>query len=108
MTYAADAETLRGAASALDDSLFPDGFSDLMRGYVEQRRAAGGDEGTLHLNAACPLVRRLAYPEIGMARKQAALAVIAYFAKLFCGRMLDASEAASDIGVWLRSLDQLV
>ena len=108
MTYAADAETLRGAASALDDGLFPDGFSDLMQGYVRQRRSAGVDEGTLHLNAACPLVRRLACPEIGAARKQAALAVIAYFAKLFCGRMLDASQAMADIGVWLRSLDQLV
>ncbi len=108
MTYPADAEALRGAAAALDDGLFPDGFSGLMRGYVEQRRAAGGDEGTLHLNAACSLVRRLASPEVSPARKQAALAVIAYFAKLFCGRMLDASQAAADIGAWRRSLDRLV
>lgn len=108
MTYPADAEAVRGAAAALDDGLFPDGFSGLMRGYVEQRRLDGGDEGTLHLNAACPLIRRLATAEVNPARKQAVLAVIAYFARLFCGRMLDASQAAADIAVWQRSLDRLV
>jgi hypothetical protein len=34
--------------------------------------------------------------------------VIAYFARLFCGRMLDASQATADLAAWQRSLDRLV
>jgi molecular chaperone HtpG len=108
MTYPADAETVRGAAAALDEGLFPDGFSGFVRDFVEQRRAARSDTGTLHLNAACPLVQRLTQSNVSTSRKQAALSVIAHFARLFCGRMLDASEAATDLGAWWRSLDRLV
>ena len=60
MTYPADAEALRDAASALEEGVIPDGFSGLLCGYVEQRREVPGQAGTLHLNAACPLIRRLA------------------------------------------------
>ena len=108
MTYPAGAETVRDAKSALEQGLFPDGFSSLVQDYIHQRQAASGDEGTLHLNAACPLIQRLASTELPPGRKQAALATIAYFAKLFCGRMLDASQAASDLGIWRRSLERLI
>jgi molecular chaperone HtpG len=108
MTYPANAETVRDAARALDEGLFPAGFSGLVRGYVEQQRALSGETGTLYLNAACPLIRRLAAPDVPPARRQAALAVVAYFARLFCGRMLDAAEAAADLQAWQRALDQLV
>ncbi|MBS0202432.1 MAG: ATP-binding protein [Planctomycetes bacterium] len=108
MTYPAEAETVRDAMSALDENLIPDGFSGLVQGYVDQRRTISADTGTLHLNAANPLIRRLADSTVPTGRKQAALAVIAYFAKLFCGRMLDASQATSDIGSWQRSLDRLI
>ena len=109
MTYPAGAETLRDVSSSLADGLFPDGFSGLMQSFVEERRGAEYDDrGTLHLNATCPLIRRLASPEVAPAKKQAALAVIAYFARLFCGRMLDASQATNDLGAWQRSLDHLV
>jgi hypothetical protein len=79
-----------------------------MEDYLQHRREAPGDEGTLHLNASCPLIQSLASAELSAARKQAALGTIAYFAKLFCGRMLDASQAAHDIGIWRRSLEQLI
>jgi hypothetical protein len=108
MTYPPDAETVRDATTALEEGLFPDGFSGLMRGYVEQRQAVGEATGTLHLNAACPLMRRLVSPEVASAKRQAALAVVAYFARLFCGRMLDAAHAAADLEAWQRSLEQLV
>jgi molecular chaperone HtpG len=108
MTYPADAETLRDAASAMEEGEIPDGFSGLLHSYVERRREVPGQAGMLHLNAACPLIRRLASPEVASARKQAALAVVVYFARLFCGRMLDASRAAADLDIWQRSLDRLV
>jgi molecular chaperone HtpG len=108
LTYPPQAETVRDAEMALEEGLFPDGFSSLMRGYVEQRQAAGEAAGTLHLNAACPLIQRLASPEVSPAKRQAALAVVAYFARLFCGRMLDAKHAAMDLEAWQRSLEALV
>jgi molecular chaperone HtpG len=108
MTYPADAEMMRDAATALEQGEIPDGFSGLLHNYVENRHGARAQAGMLHLNAACPLIRRLARPEVAPARKQAALAVVAYFARLFCGRMLDASRAAADLEIWQRSLDRLV
>jgi molecular chaperone HtpG len=108
MTYPAGAESVRDAKSALDQGLLPDGFSSLVQDYVHRQRASFRDEGTLHLNAACPLIQRLATTGLPAGRKQAALATIAYFAKLFCGRMLDASQATSDLGVWRRPLERLI
>jgi hypothetical protein len=108
MTYPADAETIRDAASSLEEGVIPDGFSGLLHSYVAQKREVPGQAGTLHLNASCPLIRRLASPDVPSARKQAVLAVVAYFARLFCGRMLDASHAAADLDAWQRSLDRLV
>jgi molecular chaperone HtpG len=109
MTYPPGAESLREVRTSLAEGLFPEGFSGLMRGYVEQRRGeAYDDRGTLHLNASCPLIRRLASDGVAPAKKQAALAVVSYFARLFCGRMLDASQATADLAAWQRSLDRLV
>jgi molecular chaperone HtpG len=108
MTYPAGAESVRDAKSALERGLLPEGFSSLMEDYLHHRQASFRDEGTLHLNAACPLIQKLASGELSPGRKQAALATVAYFAKLFCGRMLDASQAAADLGVWRRSLERLI
>jgi hypothetical protein len=108
MTYPANAESMRDAKSALEQGLLPDGFSHLMQDYINAHPAASEAGGTLHLNAACPLIRRLATTELPGGRKQAALATVAYFAKLFCGRMLDAARAAGDLGIWRRSLEKLI
>jgi molecular chaperone HtpG len=108
MTYPADAEVLRDATLALDEGVIPDGFSGLLHSFVEKRRDLPAQSGMLHLNAACPLIRRLASPDVAPARKQAAIAVVAYFARLFCGRMLDASRATADLDIWQRSLERLV
>jgi molecular chaperone HtpG len=108
MTYPVGAESVRDARSALKQGLLPEGFSSLMEDYLLERQDSFRDEGTLHLNAACPLIQKLVSAEISPARKQAALATVAYFAKLFCGRMLDASQAVTDLGVWRKSLERLL
>jgi molecular chaperone HtpG len=108
MTYPAEAETIREAASALDEGLVPDGFSALLRGYVASHEWAAGTAGTLHLNASNPLIRGLLDPRIPRDRKEAAVSVIAHFARLFCGRMLEAREATADIDAWQLSLQRLV
>jgi hypothetical protein len=108
MTYPAGAEMAKSAKADLEQGLFPTGFSSLMEDYLRQRQTSHRDSGTLHLNSACPLIRRLASTEVPPARKQAALAVVAYFAKLFCGRMLNAAEAAADLGTWRKALERLI
>ncbi len=108
MTYSADAEMIRDAKTALEKGLIPDGFSALIGDFLQGRQAGGEDKGVLHLNIACPLVKRLFTKDISVDRKQAILAVIAYFARLFCGRMLDATQAISDLNAWQRSLERLV
>ena len=70
LTYPANAETVRDAAAALEEGLVSDGFSHLVRGYVEQQRAAAAETGTLHLNAACPLIQRLVSQKMAPARSK--------------------------------------
>ncbi len=107
VTHSAEAEYVRDAQNALSQRLLPDGFSALVADYI-RHQPAPDPGGTLHLNAACPLVQRLASPDLPPARKQAALAVVAYFATLFSGRMLDASQATAHLAAWTNSLDRLV
>lgn len=107
MTYPAGAESLRDAHAALSQGLLPDGFSALMADYLRHQPAPDA-AGTLHLNADCPFVQRLASPDLPPARKQAALALVAYFATLFSGRMLDASQATAHLAAWTNSLSRLV
>jgi molecular chaperone HtpG len=108
MTYSAGAEFVRETKSALGQGLIPDGFSALLRDYIHRHPSSSSNEGTLHLNTTCPLIQRLANDDLPIHRKQAAIATIAYFARLFCGRMLDAAQATADIGAWRRSLEKLI
>ena len=108
MTYPSGAESARDAKSALEQGLLPEGFSTLMQDFLDTHVDQSKFEGTLYINVACPLIQRLTSAELPIARKQAALSTIAYFAKLFCGRMLDASLATNDLGVWCRSLEKLI
>jgi molecular chaperone HtpG len=108
MTYPADAETIRDAQSAMKEGLIPEAFSSLLESFIYQRQPHTRDGGTLHLNTTCPLIQRLASENIPIDRKQAALATIAFFAKLFCGRMLNATQASSDLKAWSRSLERLI
>ncbi len=108
MVYPAGAEAVRDAKSALKQGLIPEGFSSLMDDYLQQRQTCSADDGTLYLNADCPLIQRLTSQDVPVGRKQAALSTLAYFAKLFCARMLEAPQAVSDLGVWRRSLERLI
>ncbi len=112
MTYPADSELIRDATNALDQGIVPDGFSSLLRGFIESRKSsvlsADRDGGILHLNASCPLIKRLVSSQVPSGKKQAAVAVVAYFARLFCGRMLDGARATTDLEAWHKSLEGLI
>ena len=107
LTYPKNAEFIRDASAALQDNLLPDGFAGLVENFLDRQNADAEQSGTLTLNASCPLIRGLLDENIPPARRHRALAVTAYFAKLFCGRMLEPSQAATDLGIWQRSLHQL-
>jgi len=93
MVYPQGAEVAHEAQAALAADEVPTGLAGLVGGYVEQRRRDGHDlQGTLFLNAACPLVRRLAQAPAGAVR-DALLTVLHQQARLFCGRLLGAADA---------------
>src|SRR5262249_17106495 len=61
MLYPQGAELAREAEASLQAGDLPGGLAGLVQGFVEGKHASGEDlGGTLYLNAANPLVRRLA------------------------------------------------
>lgn len=83
MIYPGNAEAVREVAAGVAADQYPAGFAGLLRAFVDREQAAGADAGILYLNAACPLLRRLAAGAVPAARRQAAMAVVAHFARLF-------------------------
>jgi molecular chaperone HtpG len=109
MLYPQGAETIREAGTALEAGELPGGLAGLVSAYVEQRSAGGQDlRGTLYLNASCPLVRRLAEQPPTAETRAAALTALYQMARLFCGRMLTAAEAALAFREMSHSLERLL
>src|SRR5262249_40776569 len=109
MLYPQGAETIREAGSALEAGELPGGLAGLVNAYVEQRTAGGQDlRGTLYLNASCPLVRRLAEQPPNAETRAAVLTALYQMARLFCGRMLTAAEAALAFREMSHSLERLL
>ena len=108
MLYPRDAEFLREARRARDDhDALPEALFGLVDAYVEEASAGRDDlQGTLFLNASCPLLRRLSEDD-GPSRG-AALTLIHQMARLFAGRMMDASDAAQAFESAGDALAQLV
>jgi molecular chaperone HtpG len=109
MVYPPGAETVRQAESALDAGDVPEGLEGLMGAYVEERTAGRDDlDGTLYLNASCPLVRRLADEPPDAGRLAAALTLILQNARLFSGRTLTAADAVAAFREFTQGIERLV
>jgi molecular chaperone HtpG len=94
LLYPEGAEVAREAGEALEAGELPGPLGGLIGEYVEQRFAGDRElQGTLWLNAACPLVRRLAEAPPAPPSLAAVLEVTHQLARLFCGRMLSPAEA---------------
>jgi molecular chaperone HtpG len=114
--YPQGAETIREAGSALESGELPGGLAGLVSAYVEQQSAGKDLNGTLYLNASCPLVRRLAEQppsadgEVGRPAPNVAAVLTALYqlARLFCGRMLTAADAAEAFRDMTHSLERLL
>ncbi len=109
MLYPEGAEIAREAGAALEAGELPGPLSGLIGEYVEQRFGGGKDlQGTLFLNASCPLVRRLAESPPAGPGLAAVLDLVHQLARLFCGRMLDAAEATQAFKELTRALGGLL
>jgi molecular chaperone HtpG len=92
--YPQGADIAREAGDALAKGELPSGLAGLIGDYVQHRFSADDLKGTLYLNAACPLIRHLAEQPPAETTCHALLTVLYQMARLFCGRMLNAPEAA--------------
>jgi molecular chaperone HtpG len=96
MLFPRDAEFLREARDALARDELPDALATLMGDYLNrQPQAADELDGTLHLNAASPLIQRLATRHAADLTLQALLTVIHQLARLVAARGLTAQSATS-------------
>jgi molecular chaperone HtpG len=106
MIYPRNAEVIRDAREALDRDSIASPFSDLIADFLHSQEAQEVASGTLHLNAASPLIEKLARMPTSPQR-DAALELIHQFARLFSGRMLDMKMARQIFTVVTRALDTL-
>jgi len=109
MLYPQGADLAREAEASLQAGDLPGPLAGLVHEYIESR-FSDRDElaGTLYLNAANPLVRRLAeQPPAGEALA-GVLTLIHQLARLFAGRMLSAADAVAAFSQVTGSLQALV
>lgn len=102
LLYPSDAEFIHQARQSLrddDSDALPGPLAGLVGSYVEDIAADRDDlQGTLYLNATCPLVRRLAESygseeQGAVAPWNAVLSLLFNLARLFAGRMMTAGDA---------------
>jgi hypothetical protein len=109
LLYPQGAELAREAGASLESGDLPAPLAGLISSYVEHKFSDPEElKGTLYLNAACPLVRRLAERPPAPEALGATLTVLYQTARLFAGRMLSAREAAEAFGTLTRALDGLI
>jgi len=108
MIYPQGAEIAREAEQALEGGELPGPLAGLVSDYVEQRFGDTDLRGVLYLNASCPLVRRLAEKGDAAANRAAVLTILYQLARLFCGRLLNAADAAEAFDATIQSLGRLM
>src|SRR5262249_1097168 len=109
MIYPPSAETVRAAAQAVASGELPGAMAGLVGDYVERRSTAKQElEGTLYLNASCPLIRRLVEKPPSQEQRDALLPVLHQIARLSCGRLLSAADARQGYGSLTRALDAMI
>lgn len=90
MIYSNDADFVRKTLEAIDTQLIPDPISELLNDYIG-RLATDGTRGTLYLNATCEIIQILSQLPSSVER-DATLTVIQQMARLFSGKLLNATE----------------
>jgi hypothetical protein len=107
--YPQGAEMAREAEASREAGDLPGPLAGLIQEYVDQKFSGGEDlKGTLHLNASCPLLRRLAERPPNGESLGFVLTLLHQVARLFAGRMLSASDAVDAFREMTRSVEGLL
>lgn len=110
LIYPKDAEFLRDTRNALEAGELPGPLAGLVSDYMHKFTGAEADlAGTLYLNAACPLIVKLAStPSDASTNRDAALALIYQLARLFAGRMMTPADATAAFKETITAIEGLV
>lgn len=96
MLYPEDADFVLETRDALTSGDLPDAMAGLVNAYLGDITAKSDDlKGVLYLNAACPLVQRLAADPPASVERGAVLTLLYQIARLFSGRTLTAADASA-------------
>jgi molecular chaperone HtpG len=107
MLYPQGAETAAGADRALRSKQVTGGLAGLIQAYVGDHPVADDHGGTLYLNASCSFLQRLAKAELPGEQLKAVLTLLHQWARLFCGRVLTAADAAAAFSELTQSLERI-
>lgn len=106
--YPQGAELARDAEASLQAGDLPGPLAGLVHEYIESRFSDREElAGTLYLNAANPLIRRLA-EQAASPQRDGTLILVHQIARLFAGRMLSAADAVHAFAQVTRSLQGLL
>lgn len=106
--YPQGAELAREAEASLQSGDLPGPLAGLVQDYIEGRFANREElSGTLYLNTSNALIRRLVESPLDPQTSGLILDLLLPIARLFAGRMLSASEAASAFADITRTLEGL-
>lgn len=109
MDYPEDARRLGAARQAVDRQELPGPLANLIADYLTDRTEGRDDlNGTLYLNGASPLIRRLALMPPSSAPRDAVLTLIYQTARLFASRSLDTPAAVRAFGEATAAMEALL
>jgi molecular chaperone HtpG len=108
LLYPAHAQLIVDTRQALESGTLPSGIAGLIGEYADRvARTEEGVQGTLHLNASCPLIERLANLPPSAPSLAPTLDLIYHVARLFAGRTLspsDATDSFHELGAAIEDL----
>ena len=105
-----NAEFLLESRQALDSQELADPFADLIGDYLDTHLQTdqANLQGTLYLNASCPLIRRLASLPAESTSLAALLTLVYQIARLFSGRALTAVDAVAAFRETIQAMTDLI
>ncbi|HKZ69654.1 MAG TPA: ATP-binding protein [Anaerolineales bacterium] len=107
--YPKDAEFIRETRQALDRDELPGPIAGLVSDFMTRKTATSEDDlnGTLYLNAACPLITKLAEKPGADPALSRALDLLYQIARLFAGRMLTPDEVTKAFRETSKAIEEL-
>jgi molecular chaperone HtpG len=107
--YPQGAELAQDARASAEAGELPGPLAGLVNEYIEHKFAGGKAlQGTLYLNASCPLIQRLVECPPAPPVRDAVLTLLHQVARLFAGRMLSATDAVTAFRQAGQAIEELI